>query len=1047
MNTRESSSDNQGRIFSVSVSPQKKSTKRPWVARRIWDPPIDLELGLDTDSSLYEQAFEAEVYDAPQPHHVVGQSPKKKQRTLRTLRLHQHWRKEYQQIFLDELLRHEGRGAASLQSACWDCLKARREQKGQAEFRCLDCLTIDMLCQGCMVRRHHSLPLHRVQRWTGSLFRCCSLKDIGLVIQLDHQTKCPSPQKCNSKLRILDATGVHDTNLLFCGCPDANPHYIQLLRRGLYPSTLGQGKIRTVATFRYLEQLHLLTLTTKGSVYNFYRAISKTTDNTTLKLVPWRYTALMRMCLQWRHLKLLKRMGRGHEASGVAGTKEGDLVVPCMSCPHPGINLPEGWEDDAERRDEYSLMVTQDANFRLKEQLVSSHSRDLGLVNGLGYFVGASEADISTCAGFQAIAKATTKFSKGLRYTGVGSVLCARSEMFLENGVGNLQKGERYGNMDYVFASALYHFMGLLLCIVGYDIACQWFHCIGTSYWEVSRTSTRDDDHEQFLANLVSGVGLTDFEGCERAWSVHNPLGNATKTMAPGTRADTLEAHFGFHNWQKYTSTETTKDRNRQCEAHEGLTESIPKDLVDEWECICETWENAPYPKKKAQDGSALVNPFAVRREFLTKAQVELELAMEDEIMAQKGIPLRNRTRPGKFILMGLDLEESQYKLGVELEQCKKATKTALQTSQILERRNILKRTLRAFEKLRSVYMPGLVQYLTNIDEDLSYNEDGHPKNEKLWLPSTIPTHLRKQVCCDDVDTIEERLRRARAYDALDSVRHTLRVKTKMILFKNKNVRLRGDWEEELRVMGNDDVRSYADPERKKQGPGRQGTNEEEPGMEGIPVEEEVRPVQQDNEDEISLLAQTRSRRDRTGETRKQQSWIWVTRRINLKDGADENDNEVLRAEWCRSRARLHRAEEELRYLQVEMERLLLFLEWRSKWWEQRQQRPNPRKVPRLEEGVKAYAMRQAEIQQGFHAKFLKMWSVSLRKEEGVEGGEETLDRAAREELGLAGREDDDEEDEEALCTGNEGGDAEIADRMEEEGEAEADEAEYFGFA
>lgn len=50
---------------------------------------------------------------------------------------------------------------------------------------------------------------------------------------------------------------------------------------------------------------------------------------------------------------------------------------------------------------------------------------------------------ISTCVGFQAIAKATTKFSKGLRYTGVGSVICARSEMFLANGVGNLQKGER----------------------------------------------------------------------------------------------------------------------------------------------------------------------------------------------------------------------------------------------------------------------------------------------------------------------------------------------------------------------------------------------------------------------------------------------------------------------------------------------------------------------------------------------------------------------------------------------------------------------------
>lgn len=246
------------------------------------------------------------------------------------------------------------------------------------------------------------------QRWEGEVFRSCSLKDLGLHIHLDHQTKCPHPQRANSKLRILDSTGIHEVNLFFCGCPGANPHYIQLMRRELYPATLGQGRIRTVATFRYLEQLHILTLSTKGSVYDFYRAIAKTTDNTHLKSTPWRYNGLMRMSLQWRHLKLLKRSGRGNEGSGVAGTKEGDLVVPCLSCPHPGINLPDGWENDTKHRDNYSLMVTEDANFRLKEQLVSSHSRDPGLVDGLGYFVArkkyeeyvlsrASEADVRWC--------------------------------------------------------------------------------------------------------------------------------------------------------------------------------------------------------------------------------------------------------------------------------------------------------------------------------------------------------------------------------------------------------------------------------------------------------------------------------------------------------------------------------------------------------------------------------------------------------------------------------------------------------------------------
>lgn len=39
---------------------------------------------------------------------------------------------------------------------------------------------------------------------------------------------------------------------------------------------------------------------------------------------------------------------------------------------------------------------------------------------------------------------ANTKFSKGYATTGVGLVLCARHGFIQLNGVGDLQKGERY---------------------------------------------------------------------------------------------------------------------------------------------------------------------------------------------------------------------------------------------------------------------------------------------------------------------------------------------------------------------------------------------------------------------------------------------------------------------------------------------------------------------------------------------------------------------------------------------------------------------------
>ncbi|KAE9391195.1 hypothetical protein BT96DRAFT_802220, partial [Gymnopus androsaceus JB14] len=82
-----------------------------------------------------------------------------------------------------------------------------------------------------------------------------------------------------------------------------------------------------------------------------------------------------------------------------------------------------------------------------------------------------------------------------------------------------------------------------------------------------------------------------------------------------------------------------------------------------------------------------------------------------------------------------------------------------------------------------------------------------------------------------------------------------------------------------------------------------------------------------------------------------------------------------LRAEWCRSQARAHQTDEELRYLEGEMERSLRFLDWQAKWWDDRQARPNPGRVPHLEEGVKAYAAKQAEIQRGLRDRFLKQWN------------------------------------------------------------------------
>jgi len=103
--------------------------------------------------------------------------------------------------------------------------------------------------------------------------------------------------------------------------------------------------VKTCATFRLLELLHILAVVSKGSTYDFYRTLEKVTNNTGINVSKSRYRALTRMCLQWRHLKMLKRGGRGHIDHGIQTTKAGALAVLCPSCPHPGKNMPEGWEE------------------------------------------------------------------------------------------------------------------------------------------------------------------------------------------------------------------------------------------------------------------------------------------------------------------------------------------------------------------------------------------------------------------------------------------------------------------------------------------------------------------------------------------------------------------------------------------------------------------------------------------------------------------------------------------------------------------------------
>ncbi|KAE9402095.1 hypothetical protein BT96DRAFT_816969, partial [Gymnopus androsaceus JB14] len=283
-----------------------------------------------------------------------------------------------------------------------------------------------------------------------------------------------------------------------------------------------------------------------------------------------RYRSFLRMVRQWRHLKELKRGGRGNDDNRkVADTRPGELAVRCIACPVPGINLPEGWEN-AQKED------------RLKRRNAGTWETDPPLCDGGSYFVESDpyrdycakmkdQDEICTCTGLAALDYANTKYSKGYTTTGVAMCTCGRHEIVMANGVGDMQKGERYGNVDYVWASAMRHVHILLWILLSYDIICQWFkHLLErikvlpplVRLLTVHRIIAFVIPKLHILGHLVKcqdyfnlaytlGAAMSDMEGIERIWSGSGLLGSSTREMGPGSRQNTIEDYWHHWNWRK----------------------------------------------------------------------------------------------------------------------------------------------------------------------------------------------------------------------------------------------------------------------------------------------------------------------------------------------------------------------------------------------------------------------------------------------------------------------------------------------------------------
>ncbi|KAJ7078749.1 hypothetical protein B0H15DRAFT_954431 [Mycena belliarum] len=888
-------------------------------------------------------------------------------------------------LFVMELLRWYGTRDVDF-DVCPRCVATEQSAPAEApRFRCSDCYGGVLYCKSCIVKGHRENPLHSLWEWQDVSFVRVHAARLGLRVQLGHppHEPCAAPEPARSGFVILHLNGIHEVCVDYCGCErmnSAGPPEVQLLRVGWYPAT--HERPQTCASFAVLEKFQEDTLQGRTSMYDFYAVLERLTDDTGIK-PPDRYHKWLRMCREWAHLHLLMRGGRAiaYSASGAEGTKQGELAVECPACPRPGVNLPEGWEKaPAELRFLYTLFLALDACFRLKRRLISSELRDPDLSPGWAYMVETGpyreylgtvtdQKEMNSCTGLAALDYANTKFSRGYSTTGVGMGVCARHEFVQPNGVGDLQKGERFANMDYIFASILKHKDWLLFKMISYDIVCSWskylvdrlkklppnvrmYILLAMVRFAVPKMHIHS--HTQlcqllFSLNLIIGSAQLDGEGVERVWSVLGALAACTRDRGPGSRHDMLDTHIAHHNWIKLLGIVTAL-RKRKDRAVVELKEQ--QDTLDWRQSVLDYEADDTRP-----------SPYCVAVTGLTEAQVRLQFAEEEAEEAARGVPLIHDVSPSSFITAALDLEEEQRQVRVQAE-LKKAGTTLMQIN-LRALRTKLNRGIARFRKLQQAYMPVALQALGKKNLPAETLAEDVP----LLLPSALSS-AERACCYAGLEQIEGLMRDAQCHVALVGLCSKLHIKSKLLTYKRLHTRHQGSntrartivtrnetkirlqsekyqaaWEAMRALNGGDtrkvgwhvlkraDIRCMQDKEDLAKKARRQRATAAWRERRARELREEgMLPAEEDEDDTMDWEDADEDVGDGP-ENKRQISWIWA---VAGTTGSDADLDDALCAEWAKAFARTRRWGEEDQLVVEEYRRVNESFEFEACKWEAR---------------------------------------------------------------------------------------------------------------
>ncbi|KAJ7805682.1 hypothetical protein B0H14DRAFT_3153313 [Mycena olivaceomarginata] len=707
------------------------------------------------------------------------------------------------------------------------------------------------------------------QEWNGKFWVSETLENLGLIYQVGHGGfPCALPDPAIRKMVIIETPFIHTIKLRYCNCGQSDDtdsadadseHLKQLLRNGWYPATVVEPA--TCATFRTLQAFRLYNV-----VGNMNWARFGPRSQSTIPAYDPAKTYLQ---------------------TGVQSTRSSNFST-CSFLPSTPI----------------SASKIESEQTRLK-------TPPWDLVGAVGL----------SPRGYQEHVRKYVSETDVFAFPGLEAVSCARHGCVRPNGLGNLQKGERYSNMDWIIHVA--ERMTRLPAHMQLDLSRVKVQ-YGLPVWHAA--SHTGDCQEDNSLSFKPGVGKTDGEGIER---------NLGRSQSRGARNEGDVTRIDNHNFLKnLTHSQTLKrklvvalaERQTQVQAFAAVNDGINKDVLKHWKKMIRDW---------LQDNT-MPNPYVLqRKDCPTEAEVRLQLQRDEKQQMIEGRANLAGRSATAFLTAGIQIEDTQRRILAQLKGT--VLLTADRESKVEEWRHTLLAKISRFRALQEVEMRAAI-----TDDGLSG-------------------------CIPGLFAMEVQLRVSQCLNCLSQLRSSLHAKRWLIAYRNANVTGQHQTTKAAQLIERVGERVEQLADRYRQGRRALvslGVEQEYPHLHELKKEDIQLDGDRDDSDlasrkKLAMIGTGRASRNMPGTSRRVMSWIWTAPGAFDGDNAEEHHlHESIRVEWARARARKDRWDEEVMLLREEMRRVLRYLEWQAQWWRDQATRRKDWDSATAA-GAEAYALKQ----------------------------------------------------------------------------------------